>query len=752
MILIGNVKHGYAFIDKIVKIVITIIAFLIISFSVSAQPLFNKWDTVPVIISGDTIAYPWAGGVNNPQFSDIDMNGDGIMDLFIFDRSGNKVLTFLNNGTPNLIDYEYIPEYESKFPEMRGWALLVDYNGDGKKDIFTSTYTGVKVYRNDYDIINGLQFTLIDSMLFADGSFIFVSEWDIPAIKDIDGDGDVDILTFEFTGSLMEYYKNMSIENYGIPDSLEFTLQDSCWGKFEEAFGDCSVTLDTCGVSNKTDKKFHAGSTTLALDLDCDNDMEVIIGDVTCTETYMLINGGDNITAHMTAIDVSYPTDNPIDIHNFPVAFHLDINNDGLRDLIAAPNALHVSENFAGTWYYENTNTDCSPYFTFKKNAFLQDQMIEVGEGANPVLFDYNSDGLMDLVIGNFGYYSYTTPYVSDLSLYENIGTLQNPLFELVTRDYANISTYGFLGVYPTFGDLDDDGDQDMLIGESEGNLHYFMNTAGIGSPANFVLAAPYYKGIDIGKNSAPQLVDVNCDGLLDLLIGEREGTLNYYQNTGTKTNADFTIVNNSTGGVDVKEDGELTGYSSPFLTVLDSTGEFSLLVGSERGYIYLYKNINSEMSGNFTLVDSIYLGIKVGDRASISGGDINGDGTIDLLIGNYRGGIEIYHNGGSAAPIVTCPPPKPPPPPPFSISIFPNPSSENLFVKILGSSEGDEAEVVVYNVIGEQIISNTYKNMESISIPVNNYASGIYFCKLRVISGQGLKDVVEMVKFSVIK
>ena len=726
--------------------------YLLATSRLCAQSNFSRWDSVSVVIVGDTLKNPWAGGLNNPQFSAIDLNGDGIQDLFVFDRSGNRVLTFLNGGTPNTLDYVHAPEYQTKFPEMRGWALLVDYNGDGKKDIYTSGYTGVKVYRNDYTIVNGLQFTLVDTLLYADGSFIFISEWDIPAIKDMDSDGDVDILTFEFSGALMEYYKNLSVETYGIPDSLIYTMQDSCWGKFEEAFGDCSVTLDTCGLG-KNDKAFHAGSTTLALDLDCDNDMEVIIGDVTCTKAYMLTNGGNITTAAMTSVDVAYPPDFPLDLHAFPSAFQVDVNNDGQRDLLAAGNALHVSENFTGSWYYENINTDCSPDFSFVTNAFLQNEMIEVGEGANPVFFDFNSDLLQDLVIGNFGYYNFGSPYTSNLSLYENIGTASNPIFKLVTRNYINIATYGLLGVYPTFGDLDGDGDQDLIIGESEGNLYYFMNTAASGNPANFVLAAPFFKGIDVGRNSTPQLVDVNCDGLLDLLIGERDGNLNYYKNTGSKTVAEFTLISNTIGGVDVKKAGDLTGYSSPFLARLDSSSEFSLLVGSERGYIYLYKNINNEMSGNFTLIDSVFLGLKVGDRASISGGDLNQDGSVELILGNYGGGVELYYNSNLPAPIVICPPPLPPPPPPFSISIFPNPTSTNLLVKILGTTIGDVAKISIHNVIGQEIGSFSYQNnLEAISIPVNSYADGIYFCKLTVISGQGFSDISEMLKFSVLK
>ncbi len=732
----------------------SIISFLLLYSNISsAQYSFSRWNSIPVIINGDTIKYPWAGGFNNPQFSDIDLNGDGIMDLLVFDRSGNRVIPFINGGTPNQVDYKYAPEYQSKFPDLYSWALLVDYNNDGKKDIYTSTEKkGIKVYRNEYTIADGLKFTLADSLLFADGALLYVSEWDIPALKDMDSDGDIDILTFNFAGSLMEYYKNLSIENYGNSDSLKYTLEANCWGTFEESWGGCSVALDTCGPGKMSGER-HAGSTTLALDLDCDNDMEVIIGDITCTQAYMLTNGGDSITASIVSVDPLYPINYPIDISRFPSAFYVDVNNDGTRDILAAPNALFISENYTCSWYYKNTNTDCTPNFSFQTNAFLQDGMIDEGEGANPVFFDYNGDSLLDLVIGNYGYYSINPPYLSGLSLYKNVGTATTPVFELVTKDFANINSYGLLGIYPAFGDLDGDGDEDMILGESEGNLFYFNNNAAGSNPANFVLSQANYKAIDVGQFSAPQLVDVNCDGLLDLLIGERSGNLNFYENNGTDSLPEFSLVSNTFGSVDVKGSDDLTGYSSPFLSVFDSTGGYTLLVGSERGYIYRYTDIQNNLNGNFSLSDSIYFGRMEGERTSISGGDLNHDGTIDIAVGNYDGGISLFLNSGSPPPPKICPPYSPPPLLPFSSSIFPNPVKDNLHVNILGTKVGDIAELTVYNIVGQKILSEKFnENLESITIDLGNYSGGIYFCKLKIISEQALSNNSAMLKFVVVK
>ncbi|MDX5321096.1 MAG: VCBS repeat-containing protein, partial [Bacteroidota bacterium] len=97
----------------------------------------------------DTILEPFIGGFVAPQFSEIDLNNDGVKDLFVFDRSGNKVLTFINEGKAGQVSYVHAPKYEFAFPALRNWVLLRDYNCDGKEDIFSgSIQHGVTVYKN----------------------------------------------------------------------------------------------------------------------------------------------------------------------------------------------------------------------------------------------------------------------------------------------------------------------------------------------------------------------------------------------------------------------------------------------------------------------------------------------------------------------------------------------------------------------------------------------------------------------------
>ena len=100
------------------------------------------------------VPYANAGGLNAPQFSSVDLNNDDILDLFVFDRIGNVVLTFLNGGTNDRADYRFAPEYISSFPEMIHYALLRDYDNDGIMDIFTYAQaigiSAIEVHKGKY--------------------------------------------------------------------------------------------------------------------------------------------------------------------------------------------------------------------------------------------------------------------------------------------------------------------------------------------------------------------------------------------------------------------------------------------------------------------------------------------------------------------------------------------------------------------------------------------------------------------------
>ena len=132
-----NIKYTFA------------IFFLIHNFFSYSQISFSQNNSINVIENNSILQNAWAGGLNFCQFSEIDFNLDGNKDIFIFDRSGKNTINNGNRIVPMLYieetnEYVFAPEYVNNFPEnLENWVLLVDYNQDGKEDIFTSTSNAI---------------------------------------------------------------------------------------------------------------------------------------------------------------------------------------------------------------------------------------------------------------------------------------------------------------------------------------------------------------------------------------------------------------------------------------------------------------------------------------------------------------------------------------------------------------------------------------------------------------------------------
>lgn len=680
---------------------------------------------------GDTLQLPWAGGLDNPVFSNIDLDFDGTLDVFIYEKSGNQKLTFLQKGLPGQALWVYAPQYADAFPnEIVKWMILKDFDCDGKLDIFTGNSTGrILCYKNVSPALGPLQFVLYANPVktrypfFTDLSF---TTTDLPAWEDVDGDGDLDFLTFGGISTTVEFHRNYAMENYGRCDTLDMRIESDCWGYFSENQFNNNITL---GISCKgavgaplAGKTMHAGSTIVAFDADGNGTKEVLIGDISYNNMVFLTNGGTLQDAQMTAKDTMFPAYNvPIHMQVFPAAYYVDINNDGARDLVVAPYPENASWNVGNVWYYQNTATDASPVFSIQTDSLLNGQMIDLGTDANVAVLDENADGLPDILIGNFQEKRAALADKSSLSLYRNIGTAQQPEFELVDRDYLQISTLLGLqtaAVFPAVGDIDQDGDIDLILGDMNGFLHVFKNNAGVGNPAQFQLFAAQYNTIDIGAFASPCLADISGDGLPDLIVGKENGTLSYFQNAGGSDGFSFPAIADDAfwGEVDVQPQC-CTGYSAPH--VFQETGDtaWHLWVGSEQGYIFQYENVKPGTGHVFTKVDSLIAGVYKRGRIRVLRADLNADGKDELITGTVAGGLHLYTlDGASSLPeegMVLNP-----------VRIFPNPGNGRLHWS--GGPLAEPEEIQLYDLQGKNIfVWNT--ELHNKYIEFNCIAPGLY-------------------------
>lgn len=736
-----------------------VLIFYCLYLGAKAQNLVYR-DTISVFENGTRLSNPWAGGINFSSFSTIDLNQDGKLDLAIYDKvsgSGGKFRTFLNIGTTGQASYKHAPEYQEKMPTVDFWALLYDYNNDGKADIFTYTTGGAKVYKNS-SVGQNLEFSLVKSLLYSNYNpggtpanyNLYCSPVGIPGITDIDGDGDLDILSFSVLGTKLEYHKNMSQELYGNSDSLVYHMVDDCWGDFQES--NCEAALLQCPYMKTyqntinplpVSKVLHSGSCIMCFDRDGDTDQDLILGDISCSTVIYMDNNGSSTNAHITDTTKLYPnypnkaTTDAIQMNTFPCTYYLDVNNDGFKDLIASPNVTAGAENYQSVWYYQNTSTTPTVNFALQKKNFLQDEMIELGEGAYPVLFDADADGKKDLIVGNYGYYIGNSNKAK-LAFYKNIGSSTAPSFSLITKDYQGLSSYNLFTMAPTFGDLDGDGDKDLIVGSNNGRIHYFGNTGGSGNPAIFSNYIANYQNITGSTLVYPQLFDVDKNGTLDLLLGSQNGKIAYYKNIGTVASPTFTLITSNFGGVDVRQTylGTITGYSTPFM--FTQGGITKLMVGSERGTLFFYDNIDGNLGGTFNRVDTNLYEINEGTRCAPFFEDITNDGLRDLFIGNHAGGLAFFNstnvNGVGIEELALE----------DFISVFPNPVSDRFSV-LINDGRLEEYRVTILDLLGNEVAAiNSFNKL--ITIDISTLCKGVYFVKIEQNDKRNGKSFVKKI------
>lgn len=706
---------------------------------VNGHYYFIEEDTSIVIKNTDTLLNPWTGGFNSSQVSTINLNGDAYEDLFVFDRTGNAIIPFVWDIDINY--WKYAPEYINSFPELTYWVILRDYNCDGKKDIFSYVQGGVGVWKNTSQGGN-ISFEYVSdpyvraTLLGGTVANLYVSKVDIPDINDIDGDGDLDVLTFGIIGKRVEYYINQSQElGFGC-DSLVYEIANTCWGHFIEdgANTNACTLLDTCNASNNvTNPKSlekHSGSTVLTLDLNDDGVRDLLLGDVSYSNIIALYNDnkGVNMNTSMISQDTTFPKNTtPVDIHIFPATFYEDIDNDGIKDLIASPNTDNGTDNSTSIWSYKNLGTNTAPIFSYVQNDFLQSETIELGTDAYPVLFDFNNDGLLDLFIGNFGYYDFSIPnsYQGRISQYVNTGSITNPEFTWITDDFANISSLGFgSGIYPTFGDIDNDNDIDMIIGDYDGNIHLFTNSSGSLNTLSLSLTTPQITDnnstiIDVGHSSKPQLFDIDGDNDLDLIIGEENGNLNYYENTGSSSSFIFTLRSETLGDIDVSNWWTTIGNSVPQL-FKNSSNETQLFVGGANGQIHHFNNIDGNILGTYTHVDTALHFIEIMTNSAPAIGNLNNDNLLDIIVGNERGGLNYFKGSADISLAIGTNTND-------DIKLYPNPSGGVIHIK--GPTP---KSISIYDINGKCIIISGPAN----TIHVETLLPGVYITLINYENG----------------
>lgn len=622
--------------------------------SVFSQFAYEIINTIPARNASTALSQAWAGGLNGVQVNKMDLNNDAQEDLVLFDRSANKVLTYLSVNN----DYTYSPEYETFFPtDLNNFLLLRDYDGDGRKDIFTGNPFGIKVYKNTtspnefltwehyrFPTPGGSTSEVIITTGFSGKINLQLQADDLPSIMDMDGDGDLDILCMDFSGSgQIEYHKNVST-NSGTPDYIRITEE---WGGLREcSCGVFAFTNESCTTTGRTQ---HAGGKfLLALDVDANGATDLLFSESGCDSLYLFTNEGTSENALFSTASV-FPSKNASK-GLYPTAFYEDVDFDNIKDLLLSYGVFErtdeVTDFSQSLQFFKNNGTTTQPQFSTTPFSLLQSDMIDVGENAVPTFFDYDNDGDEDLFIGSFGKLRSSGIFSSSLFLFENKGTQAEPNFESINEDYENLSDLNLYNLKPQFIDVSSDGKTDLVFTATNQSgstaLYYSKNTLQTGLQLETIVNPT---GIAILFHENIHLTDVNNDGLVDLLIGKADGAVQYWKNTGSGNSPAWQLENNAFLGLGAST---LRQNPSLFTNRLDENSEPDLVITDQHGVLRILSDF--KLQGDFSNAEEelLYNSLTKQFENRNLGGRIwvtsysHSSGNISLFVGNMLGGLQV--------------------------------------------------------------------------------------------------------------
>ncbi len=252
--------------------------------------------------------------------------------------------------------------------------------------------------------------------------------------------------------------------------------------------------------------------------------------------------------------------------YSFPEA--VDIDHDGDID-------LYIGHGSSGIYFVENSGESelSESLDTFPRSNFG----VELTGGGTlvPTLVDIDGDGDDDLFIGE---------YSGDITFYENTGNIFFPSFGEQQRNPFGISNEGGRA-NPDFVDIDGDKDWDLMVGNSDGDIIYFENTGSETNP-NFEYQDKNPFGIiNVGFVSAPEFIDIDGDGDIDLFIGAFNQNLVYLENVGNNKDPDFKNPLRSPFGLEPLDDSNLS------FADVDSDGDFDLFMSDGGNELHYYQN-----------------------------------------------------------------------------------------------------------------------------------------------------------------
>ncbi|MCH8828478.1 MAG: VCBS repeat-containing protein [Planctomycetes bacterium] len=508
-----------------------------------------------------------ADGARSITAADID--GDGDLD-YLSASENDGTITWWENVAGD--GSAFVRHDVTTFADGARSVVAADIDGDGDLDIVSASAIDDTIAWYENTAGDGSAWTKMEISIIADGARSV-------AVADIDGDGDLDVISASYEDDKIAWYENTAGDG-------------SAWTEIV-------VTTSADGANS-----------VVAADIDGDGDIDIVSASLLDDTISWYDNAsGDGLAFSTTAISTTSTGASSV--------FAADIDGDGDIDIVSA-----ASGDDTVSWH-EN-NGAATPTFTERVVNILADGVNQV------IVADVDSDGDMDILSAS--------PLDDTISWFENDGDLFDPVFTARTISTAADGAYSVVAA-----DIDGDGDIDVASASGlDDKLALYENEtihrgALFAAPVTLSSAADGAYSVVIG--------DIDGDGDLDIVASSvYDNTIRWYENDGDPTTPSFTerIVTTTM----------LNGPRQIHLADVDNDGNLDVVSASA-------VNNTVEWWWNTAGDGSAWTGFTVHTGAmavrAVFSADIDGDGDLDLLSASSGDNtIRWYESGVGTVPSFT--------------------------------------------------------------------------------------------------
>lgn len=528
---------------------------------------------------GHTYSLPFLGGFEHPRPQLVDIDGDGVNDLFIQENSNDLALFQRTAGGWELTTERY------QNLNVGEWYRFADIDGDSLVDLFTeSPLSYVRYYRNVGTRAVARFVVTADTLRDVAGQAIYADRQNIAQFADIDCNGKPDLLLGRVDGTITRY----ELQNLDTLHQPRFQL-------LTERFQDIQII-------GQMQPSRHGANTMLVFDVDADGDADILWGDFFEPGLLWIRNEGSCTQIDFHGERISFPPRAPLATSGYNAPAAGDLDGDGRLDLVVGVLGGAFNPNKTSTANLYELDQTAPNVWTVATGRLLDG--IDLGAETVPAFGDIDGDGDQDLVVGTK--IEPDNPRTGGLYWFENTGTRTAPALQL----RGHLTVLPAFHLAPALGDLNGDGLPDLVLGQFQDAVAWYRNGGSVGA-RRFVLMDSAVARLPRGSNAVPELHDIDDDGDLDLFVGDAGGRVAFFRNDGSKQAPKFALAQEDYLGTRVGR------RAVP--RFLDG----KLVIGTERGGY-----------------DST-LGVPLPLYAAPAFGNLRG--SMDMFVGTAGGGLQYF-------------------------------------------------------------------------------------------------------------